>query len=154
RRSSPHHSVQTPAPPASQPTAQPRLRLSCLASFPPSPCVLAGSECLIERRTPGPDGARVACGAGRGQQRSAISGHELVLRPLPLGEPRQRLLEDQGLEVRRLAVLGERRLVLEDLVEEELRRVLERLVDLERETPGSACACGRNFLMMPTSAST
>src|SRR6185312_3149434 len=42
---------------------------------------------------------------------------ELVLGPLPLGETGHRLLEDQALEVRRLAVLGERRLVLEDLVE-------------------------------------
>ena len=55
---------------------------------------------------------------------------------LALGELRHGLLEDQRLEVRGLAVLGEGRLVLEDFVEEELRRLGERLVDLEGEHAG------------------
>jgi hypothetical protein len=41
-----------------------------------------------------------------------------VLAALALGELGQRLARDQGLEVLALLVLGERRLVLEDLVEE------------------------------------
>src|ERR1700674_3312375 len=57
--------------------------------------------------------------------------NEPVLRAPALGDLAQRLPRDQRLEVVVLLVLGKRRLVLEDLVEEELLRLAERLVDLE-----------------------
>src|SRR5258707_6987 len=60
------------------------------------------------------------------------------LGPIPLGERGQRLARDQRLEVVVMLVLGERRLILEDLVEEELLRLGQRLVDLESLHPGFA----------------
>src|SRR5947207_1754189 len=55
-----------------------------------------------------------------------------MLAALALGELGHRLTCDQGLEVLALLVFGERRVVLEDLVEEELVRLARRLVNLER----------------------
>src|SRR6266851_3270037 len=55
-----------------------------------------------------------------------------MLRALALGELGQRLACDQRLEVVGLLMLGEGRFVLEDLVEEELLRLGQRLVNLER----------------------
>src|ERR1041384_8716103 len=55
-----------------------------------------------------------------------------MLRAFALGEFRHRLAHDQRLEVIGLLMLGEGRLVLEDLVEEELWRLAGRRVDLER----------------------
>src|SRR3954453_6383020 len=81
-------------------------------------------------------GKRGASGEESSSVRCRQSGHEPVLCTLPPGEPRHRLLEDQGLKVRRVGMLGERRLVPEDLVEEELRRLGQRLMDLEGEHAG------------------
>jgi hypothetical protein len=53
-----------------------------------------------------------------------------------------------------LRVLGEGRLVPEDLVEKNLVGSASDWVYLEGEHARSAWACGRNFLMMPVSAST
>ena len=52
-----------------------------------------------------------------------------MLRALALGEPRHRLLQDQRLEVRGLAVIGEGGLVFEDLVEEKFSRLFARLME-------------------------
>ena len=60
-----------------------------------------------------------------------------MLSALALGELGQRLSRNQRLEVVGLLMVGERRLVPEDLVEEELLGLGQRLVDLERLTPGS-----------------
>src|SRR6266849_367365 len=68
----------------------------------------------------------------RGRLSKRSRSHEPVLRALALDELGQRLPRDQRLEVVVLLVLGKRRLILEDLVEEELLRLAERLVDLER----------------------
>src|SRR5437899_11318301 len=57
---------------------------------------------------------------------------EAMLAALALGELGQRLARDQGLEVLALLMLGESRLILENLVEEELLGLARRLVDLER----------------------
>src|SRR5689334_19920174 len=74
------------------------------------------------------------------RRRGPLDAHslrdELVLRALALGEARHRLIEAQALEVRRLRMLGEGRLVLEHLVEEKLRRIFERLVDLKSQHAG------------------
>src|SRR5215831_4082295 len=64
--------------------------------------------------------------------------HEAMLAALALGELGQRLSRDQGLEVLAPLVLGERRLVAEDLVEEELLGLVQRLVDLKSLHPGLA----------------
>src|SRR5207249_6632180 len=64
------------------------------------------------------------------------ASHEAMLAAHVLGEPRYRLFEDQALEVLGLGMRGECRLVTEHLVEEELRRLGERLVDLEGQHAG------------------
>src|SRR6266851_4528445 len=74
-----------------------------------------------------PAGARTRR-ARPGRRRS----DEAVLAAIALGELGQRLTRDQGLEVLAPLVLGERRLVLEDFVEEKLLGLARRLVDLER----------------------
>ena len=70
--------------------------------------------------------------------------HDGVLVALALGEPGQSLSgSDQLLEVRRLLVRGKRGLVLEHLIEEELRGPLERERWITNcSTPGSSFACG------------
>src|SRR3990167_10717710 len=70
-------------------------------------------------------------GAFRTPHLRQTNSDELVLSALALGELRYRLSDDQRLEVLALLVLGECGLILEDFIEEELRRLGERLVDLE-----------------------
>jgi hypothetical protein len=77
-----------------------------------------------------------------------------VLHSFALREPRERLLQDHPLEVRRLLVRLERGFVAEHLVEQELRRIGHTpRFTVTNSTPGSLRASGRKRAMMLAQAS-